>query len=541
MRGELISWFKAGSKGLGQIAFCNYWQAGILIMIALAAVSWLHAAAGAAGTVAGTVASRVLSLRTFEEWREGLAGANPAIVGIFWASLFDLNFSGLAILVVLFSVCIGLDWLAARQLGRIGLPSLSIAAMATIYLCYAGHAVLGLNFWPPLPPLPTLTPELVICLSATLTALAWKSLRAAALTFATAGLAALASGVVFQAPQMGPLALWGFAVAPAVFAVYGVFMAGSMRGAALAIGAGATAAMLWAAWSFSPLAQLAPPLLLPFIFSVWAAVYICRRRWGDTIQDPLLWFAAEKLRDSKRAGQPAVVITGAGVSTASGIPDYVSGKWRDENVPESSYRFDRYIASPRCRRLYWNSCIKFLRKVREAKPNSAHRALARLQARGMLGAVVTQNVDRLHQNSGSRDVIELHGRIDLVHCLSCNQQYDWPAAEIWQQYDLRCKTCRGLLKPAVIALGEPVQADTWDRAMKAVESCGLLVIVGTQLLITSAAQLVKRARDRGVRLVFVNVGTFALDLAPEDIVIDAPAEKVLPTLALLLDCPNSSD
>ena len=539
MPDSLKSWLKAWSKGLGQIAFCDYWQAGILILIALAAVSSLHAVAAGSAAAIGTVAARALSLRSFEEWREGLAGANPAIVAVIWASLFDANIGGLAVLAGGIVLCIALDTVATRQFARLGLPALSLPAVATIYLLYAGHAMFGQSFWPPLPPLPTLTPELGICLFATITALAFKSLRATGLTLLVAGFAAILSGVAYQAPEMGPMSLWGFAVAPTVFAIHGVFMAGSLRGAVVAMGASLVAAALWAAWSYSPLGLAAPPLLIPLILSVWGAVAFCRWRWGEDVQNPLLWYAAEKLRDSRRARRPAVVITGAGVSTASGIPDYVSGAWLDANVPETTYRFDRYVASPRCRRLYWNSCARFLGKIRDALPNPAHRALARLEKRGFLGAVVTQNVDALHQSSGSQNVIELHGRLDHVHCLTCGEQSEWPAAEIWRKYDLRCRACKGLLKPAVIALGEPVPSIAWERAQKAVDSCGVLVVVGTQLLITSAASLVTRAREKGVRIVFVNAGSFAAKVEPGDIVINGRAEKIMPALTLLLDCANA--
>lgn len=536
MEHEVKSWLKAGSKGLGQVAFCDYWQAGLLVLAALAVVSPLHAVAAVLGTAAGTVASRLLKLRTLDDWREGLAGANPAIVAIFWASLFQANLTGLAILAGALAGCILLDALAARSFDRLGLPPLAAAAMATVYLLYAGHAALGIRFWPPLPPFPSFTYETVLVIALVVAALAVKSLRATVLTIALAAAAALGSGLIYGSPLLGPVALWGFAVVPAAFAAHGVFLAGSLRGAALAVAAAAVAAGLWFAWMHSPLGLYAPPLLLPFMVAVWGVVHVSRRRWGPDIQNPLLWFAATKLRDGKRAGKPAVVLTGAGVSTGSGIPDYVSGAWLDDDVPQSTYRFDRFTSSPRARRAYWNSCFNFLRRTRDAAPNAAHGAIAAIERAGFASAVVTQNVDALHQHAGSREVIELHGRIDHIHCLSCGERTEWPAAELWQRYDLRCHGCKGLLKPAVIALGEPVPPAAWQGVQKVMKACGTLVVVGTQVTISSAAEIVHQARKQGARLIFVNIGPTAFQSAPGDIVIEGRAERVLPALARLLDC-----
>ena len=533
---ELKSWLRAGSKGLGQVAFCDYWLAGLLILAALAVVSPLHAVAGAIGAAAGTGASRVLRLRTVDDWREGLAGANPAIVGIIWAGLFEPDLAGFAILAGSLAVCILLDGVAARAFARLGLPPLASAAMVTVYLLYLAHVALGQKFWPPLPPFPGMTLELSVVLAIVCVALAIKSFRAMVVTTALTAAAALGSGLAFDAPSIGPVALWGFAVAPAVFASHGVFLAGSVRGAVMALAAGACAAGLWFAWTYSPLGLYAPPLLIPFMAAVWGVVYVSRRFWGEDIQNPLLWFAATKLRDGRRAGRPALLLTGAGVSTGSGIPDYVSGAWLDEDVPQSTYRFDRYLASPRARRAYWNSCFNFLRRTRSARPNAAHRAIAALEGAGFAAGVVTQNVDALHQNAGSREVIELHGRIDHIHCLSCGETSEWPAADIWQRYDLRCHACKGLLKPAVIALGEPIPPDAWQVSQKVLENCGSLIVVGTQLAISSAAQLVHQARKQGTRLIVVNTGATAIESSPGDIVIQGKAERILPALARLLDC-----
>jgi NAD-dependent deacetylase len=528
-------WAKTLFKGVGQVAFCDRALQGGLI---LAAIAWLspYAAAWALGGAAlGTVLGRLLRLRPDKEWREGLAGVNAAIAGLFAAWLFPDSAVGLACGLALVLVTLAFDAAARPVFRRAGLPDLSFAAVATVFAAWGLHQALGLAFWPtaPLPPLTIwlLAPSAILIGAA----LRLRSNRGALTAFAFAGAAMVISGHVYGFGAIGPIGLWVFTVAPIAFAAHGVFMAGAWRGVAVAAGASALGTLLWLAWVHGPLVALAPPLTVPMLVALWAAALFCRWRWGPASQIAELWYVAERIRAARQQGKPVVALTGAGISTASGIPDYVSGAWFEPDVPISTYGFSRFLASSRCRRAYWDSCRRFLDVATAARPNPGHVALAELQRRGAITAIVTQNVDALHQSGGAAEVVELHGTIGHVWCLDCSQRHEWPPGRLWQRFDLRCTSCNGLLKPAVIALGESIPIPAWRAARRAVKDCGVMLVVGSQLAISSAAALVAEARAEGALVVFLNLGpAFAADFKA-DIAIAERVEEVLPALAVLLD------
>jgi NAD-dependent deacetylase len=294
------------------------------------------------------------------------------------------------------------------------------------------------------------------------------------------------------------------------------------------------AAVLWTIWVALGLDVILAPVLVPFIAATWIVMAAVRRLVGPKVLDPHVWQAVDAIREARAGQRPVVALTGAGVSTASGIPDYVSGKWLDDGVPASTYAYDRFLASPRCRRLYWDACNRFRKVATRAAPNAGHRALAAMNADGWLDMVITQNVDRLHQGAGTRDVIELHGRIDRVRCTSCGAASDWPPGAVWRKYDLRCSACGELLKPAVIAMGESVPVPAWEKAHAAVKNCGVLIVTGSQLAISSAATLFTTAREYGARIVCINLGPPVCALMPGDVLIEGRAEEVLPAIAILL-------
>ena len=232
-----------------------------------------------------------------------------------------------------------------------------------------------------------------------------------------------------------------------------------------------------------------------------------------------------------------VVLTGAGTSTASGIPDYLSGAWLDKDVPASTYSYGRFLESSRCRRLYWEACDRFREVAMRAAPNRGHRALAALERKGWLSATITQNVDQLHQQAGAGEVIELHGQINRVRCLSCTETGRWPPAGTWRKFDLCCRSCGGHLKPAVIAMGENIPPTAWERSLAAAKDCGVLLVIGSQMAVSSAAELLTKARDYGAQIVFINLGAKALGYLPGDLYLEHRFEDALPAIARLLDCP----
>jgi NAD-dependent SIR2 family protein deacetylase len=257
----------------------------------------------------------------------------------------------------------------------------------------------------------------------------------------------------------------------------------------------------------------------------------------------------------------AVVLSGAGLSTDSGIPDYrgASGSLR-RHTPMTYQTFTR---DPRGRHRYWARSFVGWRQIRGARPNDGHRAVGDLQAAGLVDGVITQNVDGLHQAGGARDVVELHGGLDRTVCLGCGDLADRAAldvrlreanphfgprtGEINPDGDAElsddvldgfvmvgCLACGdGPLKPDVVFFGETVPRDRVDRCFDLVESAGSLVVLGSSLTVMSGYRFVLRAAKLGIPVAIVNVGPTRGD-AKADVRVDAPLGVVLPALAARL-------
>jgi NAD-dependent SIR2 family protein deacetylase len=251
-----------------------------------------------------------------------------------------------------------------------------------------------------------------------------------------------------------------------------------------------------------------------------------------------------------------MVLSGAGLSTESGIPDYrgPTGALR-RSLPMTYQTFTR---DPLARRRYWARSQLGWRVVARAAPNDGHRAVAALQARGLLSAVVTQNVDGLHQAGGAASVVELHGNLDRVVCLGCftrtsrdaldrrlreaNAGWDAVATAINPDGDVAlddhhleefqvvdCRDCGGLLKPDVVFFGENVPPAKVAHCYEQVERSRSLLVLGSSLSVMSGLRFVRRAAATGVPVAIVNQGwTRGDDLA--EVKLDAPLSRTLTSL-----------
>jgi NAD-dependent deacetylase len=204
-----------------------------------------------------------------------------------------------------------------------------------------------------------------------------------------------------------------------------------------------------------------------------------------------------------------VALTGAGVSTASGIPDFrgPQGLWTTQPEKERLFSLDAYLADPDVRRQVWQ--LRLENPAFTAGPNEAHRALADLERRGRLHTLVTQNIDGLHQAGGSSPerVIEIHGTIHEVECLSCGRRV--PAGPVLQQVrdgdpDPACPECGGLQKTATVSFGQALDPSLLQRAHDATMGCDLMLAVGSSLIVHPVALLPRTALETGARLVIVN-------------------------------------
>lgn len=224
--------------------------------------------------------------------------------------------------------------------------------------------------------------------------------------------------------------------------------------------------------------------------------------------------------DESRRG---VFFGGAGVSTESGIPDFrsVDGLYNQsyKYPPETIISHSFFMADPAEFYHFYKEKMLYL----DARPNAAHKKLAELEAAGKLAAVVTQNIDGLHQAAGSKTVLELHGSVHRNYCMKCHQPYD--AAHVKDSDGVpRCRVCGGMLKPDVVLYEEPLDGETMTRAVEAIQQADLMIVGGTSLAVYPAAGLINYYR--GSRLVLINRTPTPYD-SRADLVISGKIGEIL--------------
>jgi NAD-dependent deacetylase len=211
-----------------------------------------------------------------------------------------------------------------------------------------------------------------------------------------------------------------------------------------------------------------------------------------------------------------VVLTGAGISTESGIPDFRSpgGIWTKYDPQEFTYQ--NFVANRAHRERYWKMSLDIHPVLTGAEPNAAHRAVAELERRGHLRAVITQNIDGLHQRAGSSSdlVIEIHGTALHVVCLSCSDRR--PREEVQARVRAgeaapTCSSCGGILKPATISFGQAMPERETALAFEHTEHADVFLVIGSSLVVHPAAYLPVRAVECGAKLVVVNLETTPCD------------------------------
>jgi NAD-dependent deacetylase len=235
-----------------------------------------------------------------------------------------------------------------------------------------------------------------------------------------------------------------------------------------------------------------------------------------------------------RASGATVCLSGAGISTESGIPDFRSrgGLWT--RFDPKDFEIRRWLSSEGVRRRYWQVAREGYARVSGAAPSAGHRALARLAGGGRLSLLVTQNTDGLHQKAGHApgEVVELHGTSHVCVCVGCGERL--PRPEVQARVEAgeglpACRSCGGALKPDAVFFGEPVPPDRLARAVEAAEGAEVFLVVGSSLSVRPAAALPERALLRGALLIIVNEGPTRLD-AKAHALLRGRAGEVLPPL-----------
>lgn len=255
---------------------------------------------------------------------------------------------------------------------------------------------------------------------------------------------------------------------------------------------------------------------------------------------------------------PVAVLTGAGVSTDSGIPDYRGAG----TSPRTAMNITQFTTDPLYRRRFWAGASVNADQASHVQPNAGHYALAALESAGLTHGVITQNVDNLHSLSGSRNVVELHGNGSVIRCDSCGRHWDRLEVISWftelnpgfvesQSHaalapdgDARvtgfervtvpdCPSCGGLLRPNVVYFGEVVPTEIFSRAEELLAEAGALLIAGSSLAVNTGIRLVHRAERRGIPIAVINRGPTAVD-ARAQIRIDGGTSETLGSLVRML-------
>ena len=242
----------------------------------------------------------------------------------------------------------------------------------------------------------------------------------------------------------------------------------------------------------------------------------------------------QRATDWVRAAQRITVLTGAGISTDSGIPDFrgPNGVWTKNPAAEKASTLQHYLADRELRKLAWRNRVTS--PAWDAQPNAAHRALVDLERRGQLLALVTQNIDELHQKAGNdpTKVIEVHGTMHWSRCWGCNDRRPMPSVlerVRAGEDDPACELCGGVLKSDTISFGQALVREVIDAALTAAERCDLLIAAGSSLSVFPAANVVPRAKSAGARVVILNAEATKMDRFADAIVL-GPLSDTLPAL-----------
>jgi len=254
-----------------------------------------------------------------------------------------------------------------------------------------------------------------------------------------------------------------------------------------------------------------------FLEFVLVLVYVCASGRILTVNDEQISSAdleqvSQWLKEAKRI----VVFTGAGISTDSGIPDFrgPNGLWTRNPLAEKTSTLSYYLNDPEVRKVAWEGRVRNFNGT--AKPNDGHHALVHMQHAGKLSAVITQNVDGLHQDSGIEplNVVEVHGTIKFARCWECNERRPMKYfidRVIAGEEDPHCELCGGVVKSDAILFEQALVPEVIDRAFDEAGRCDVLLAVGSTLAVGPANQVVPRAKASGAKVVIVNGDTTQMD------------------------------
>jgi len=484
------------------------------------------------GALFGTVVGRFVAAYTREEWSWGLAGFNPAIIGLFWSGFFASGEIHLATLVPILALGMVLDVLLQRLMGRLQLPALSAGAVTTVYLVSLAIAPWGSWFWTAVPA-HALIPFGLLGALCLVTAMTLQSAFASvwALLLGTITFIAL---LLWSDDPQGHVGLWGITVPLASFGVHAIFMRGSLAGGiAGALGA-FFAAVIWLAWDASPLGQWLPPLLTPFILGIWLAMVLMRRLIAMPLATPEFWRIARLLVAAHARQGEVVAVVPCGEGSSATDSAFICGTWFDPHMPRSTFERQHLQTSARCRQAFWDATQRLRDAVRRLPACHLPACVARLQQGGWLQTVIFQDVRFPGQLREAAAVVPLHGDIERAHCLDCGVASPWPPQAVWRRCDVRCAVCQGPVVPAITLFGGTIDDPTERRLRELTAHCALVLVLGDEACEPATLALLDRMRSAGATVAFISDGESFYPRRGADILVAKPPQQFLGVLSLVL-------
>jgi NAD-dependent deacetylase len=214
--------------------------------------------------------------------------------------------------------------------------------------------------------------------------------------------------------------------------------------------------------------------------------------------------------NSIKASKYAVAMTGAGVSVGSGIPDFRSSNGLFSKISQETFEIDFFNRRPD---EYYNIAKQYIHTLADMQPNVTHKMLAELENKGLLKAIITQNIDRLHQKAGSKNVVEFHGNVVSFRCTGCSQKYLRPAVDekIDKNKVPRCDKCNSVIRPDIVFYGDMIQQEALLNSQDLCNRCDLFIVLGSSLVVNPAAALTETAFYNGAKVIIITRGMTPYD------------------------------
>ena len=525
-------WLWALLRGCAQVAFCDSPLAGALVLSGVTLMSPHNGLGMLLGALFGTVAGRFVSAYEREEWAWGLAGFNPAIIGLLWGGFFASGEIHPALLVPILALGMAFDVALRQLLGRLRLPALSAGALITVYLVSLAAAPRGSWFWTTVPA-NAFIPFGLLGAACFVTAMALKSPFACTWALSMSAITFIASWLSGHDPRT-LVGLWGITVPLASFGVHAVFMRGSLAGGIAGALAAFLAAVIWFVWDASPVGRWLPPLLVPFILGVWLSMVLMRKLMAVPLATPEFWRIARLLIAARAHQREVVVLIQRGSGTAAADSGFIRGTWIDPHVPRAAFERDRLQTSAQCRQAFWEAAQRLRDEAKRLPACSLPARVARLQQDGWLQAVIIQDVRLPTEMLPFAAVVPVHGDIERAQCLDCGAAGPWPPLAVWRRCDVRCAACQGAVVPAVTLFGGAIDDATASRLRELTVRCAAILVLGDEASEPATLALLDQMRGAGATVAFVSDSEAVYPRRAADISVSESPQRFLGFLQLVL-------